>query len=90
VEEDIIPTCRYFHEQSNTEVVQSISRKLISELSTFSDNFRELGIGIVACPLGRGFLCNGAKLVDSMSEQDYRKLNSNYYLHMHNTWFSYP
>ncbi|XP_066370916.1 probable aldo-keto reductase 2 [Miscanthus floridulus] len=35
---------------------------------------RELGIGIVAySPLGRGFLCGGAKLVDSLSEQDVRK-----------------
>ncbi|KAG0512541.1 hypothetical protein BDA96_10G023000 [Sorghum bicolor] len=35
---------------------------------------RELGIGIVAySPLGRGFLCSGAKLVDSLSEQDFRK-----------------
>jgi len=91
VEEDIIPTCRYFHEQSNTGVVQSISRKHISELSPLCDYFRELGIGIVAySPLGRGFLCSGAKLVDSLSEQDFRKVNSNYYLCMHNTWFSYP
>ncbi|CAN6270632.1 unnamed protein product [Urochloa humidicola] len=36
--------------------------------------FRELGIGIVAySPLGRGFLSGGAKLVDSLSEQDSRK-----------------
>ncbi|CAD6337879.1 unnamed protein product [Miscanthus lutarioriparius] len=35
---------------------------------------RELGIGIVAySPLGRGFLCGGAKLVDSLSEKDVRK-----------------
>ncbi|KAF8780679.1 hypothetical protein HU200_001282 [Digitaria exilis] len=35
---------------------------------------RELGIGIVAySPLGRGFLSGGAKLVDSLSEQDSRK-----------------
>ncbi|AQK80163.1 aldo/keto reductase AKR1 [Zea mays] len=35
---------------------------------------RELGIGIVAySPLGRGFFCSGAKLVDSLSEQDFRK-----------------
>jgi len=35
---------------------------------------RELGIGIVAySPLGRGFLSSGAKLVESLSEQDYRK-----------------
>jgi len=91
VEEDIIPTCRYFLEQSTTGAVQSISRKLISELSPFCDYFRELGIGIVAySPLGRGFLCSGAKLVDSLSEQDFRKVNSNYYPYMHNTWFSYP
>ncbi|KAG2571240.1 probable aldo-keto reductase 2 isoform X2 [Panicum virgatum] len=35
---------------------------------------RELGIGIVAySPLGRGFLSGGAKLIDSLSEQDARK-----------------
>jgi len=35
---------------------------------------RELGIGIVAySPLGRGFLSSGAKLVESLSEQDVRK-----------------
>ncbi|CAL5032944.1 unnamed protein product [Urochloa decumbens] len=39
---------------------------------------RELGIGIVAySPLGRGFFSSGAKLVDSMSEEDVRKVNSN-------------
>ncbi|XP_062225361.1 probable aldo-keto reductase 2 [Phragmites australis] len=36
---------------------------------------RELGIGIVAySPLGRGFLSSGAKLIDSLSEQDSRKI----------------
>ncbi|KAF0893598.1 hypothetical protein E2562_027323 [Oryza meyeriana var. granulata] len=35
---------------------------------------RELGIGIVAySPLGRGFFSSGAKLVDSLSDQDFRK-----------------
>ncbi|KAF8780685.1 hypothetical protein HU200_001288 [Digitaria exilis] len=35
---------------------------------------RELGIGIVAySPLGRGFFSSGTKLVDSLSEQDFRK-----------------
>ncbi|CAN6248128.1 unnamed protein product [Urochloa humidicola] len=35
---------------------------------------RELGIGIVAySPLGRGFLSSGAKLVNSLSDQDFRK-----------------
>jgi len=35
---------------------------------------REHGIGIVAySPLGRGFFSSGAKLVDSLSEQDSRK-----------------
>ena len=49
---------------------------LFSELSAFRANFRELGIGIVAySPLGRGFLSSGAKLVESLSEQDYRKVN---------------
>ena len=49
---------------------------LFSELSDFRANFRELGIGIVAySPLGRGFLSSGAKLVESLSEQDYRKVN---------------
>uniref|UniRef100_A0A0D3FUA9 NADP-dependent oxidoreductase domain-containing protein n=1 Tax=Oryza barthii TaxID=65489 RepID=A0A0D3FUA9_9ORYZ len=35
---------------------------------------RELGIGIVAySPLGRGFFSAGAKLVESLSDQDFRK-----------------
>ncbi|KAJ1268440.1 hypothetical protein BS78_07G135400 [Paspalum vaginatum] len=35
---------------------------------------RELGIGIVAyCPLGGGFFASGAKLMDTVSEQDIRK-----------------
>ncbi|KAF9621952.1 hypothetical protein IFM89_029172 [Coptis chinensis] len=35
---------------------------------------RELGIGIVAySPLGRGFLSSGAKLVENLSEDDFRK-----------------
>ncbi|KAL5214002.1 hypothetical protein ABZP36_003154 [Zizania latifolia] len=35
---------------------------------------RELGIGIVAySPLGRGFFSSGAKLIDSLSAQDFRK-----------------
>ncbi|CAN1346671.1 Probable aldo-keto reductase 2, partial [Linum perenne] len=36
---------------------------------------RELGIGIVAySPLGRGFLASGPKLVDSLADGDYRKM----------------
>ncbi|KAJ8645849.1 hypothetical protein MRB53_007597 [Persea americana] len=35
---------------------------------------RELGIGIVAySPLGRGFLSSGPKMVDSLSNEDFRK-----------------
>uniref|UniRef100_A0ACD5UYW4 Uncharacterized protein n=1 Tax=Avena sativa TaxID=4498 RepID=A0ACD5UYW4_AVESA len=35
---------------------------------------RELGVGIVAySPLGRGFFSKGSKLVDSLSDQDFRK-----------------
>ncbi|TVU13695.1 hypothetical protein EJB05_37115, partial [Eragrostis curvula] len=35
---------------------------------------RELGIGIVAySPLGRGFLSSGPKMVDTLSDQDFRK-----------------
>ncbi|GMN66154.1 hypothetical protein TIFTF001_035216 [Ficus carica] len=35
---------------------------------------RELGIGIVAySPLGRGFISSGAKLLDTLSNDDYRK-----------------
>ncbi|KAM0828155.1 hypothetical protein ACQ4PT_067731 [Festuca glaucescens] len=35
---------------------------------------RQLGIGIVAySPLGRGFFSKGSKLVDSLSDQDFRK-----------------
>jgi aryl-alcohol dehydrogenase-like predicted oxidoreductase len=37
--------------------------------------FRELGIGIVAySPLGRGFFSSGAKMVESLSEDDFRKV----------------
>ncbi|CAL9161171.1 unnamed protein product [Musa hybrid cultivar] len=36
---------------------------------------RELGIGIVAySPLGRGFFCSGPKMVETLSEHDFRKL----------------
>ncbi|WVZ96081.1 hypothetical protein U9M48_041763 [Paspalum notatum var. saurae] len=36
---------------------------------------RELGIGIVAyCPLGVGFFASGPKLMDSVTEQDIRKI----------------
>jgi hypothetical protein len=43
----------------------------------FGDYFRELGIGIVAySPLGRGFFSSGAKLADSLSDEDVRKVNS--------------
>ncbi|KAI4344853.1 hypothetical protein L6164_012040 [Bauhinia variegata] len=35
---------------------------------------RELGIGIVAySPLGRGFLSSGTKIIENLSENDYRK-----------------
>ncbi|KAJ9701272.1 hypothetical protein PVL29_006564 [Vitis rotundifolia] len=35
---------------------------------------RELGIGIVAySPLGRGFLSSGSKIVENLSDNDYRK-----------------
>jgi aryl-alcohol dehydrogenase-like predicted oxidoreductase len=75
-EEDIIPTCRYFYGKSNTSCPVTRSEALFSELSIFCDNFRELGIGIVAySPLGRGFLSSGTKLVDSLTEQDFRKVN---------------
>uniref|UniRef100_A0ACD5UPG7 Uncharacterized protein n=1 Tax=Avena sativa TaxID=4498 RepID=A0ACD5UPG7_AVESA len=37
---------------------------------------RELGVGIVAySPLGRGFFSKGSKLVDSLSDQDFRKVS---------------
>ena len=40
------------------------------------DNFRELGIGIVAySPLGRGFFSKGSKLVETLSDQDFRKVS---------------
>ncbi|TVU13694.1 hypothetical protein EJB05_37114, partial [Eragrostis curvula] len=39
-----------------------------------SHDFRELGIGIVAySPLGMGFFSRGPKLVDTLSDQDFRK-----------------
>lgn len=42
----------------------------------FSSYFiRELGIGIVAySPLGRGFLSSGAKFVESLADNDFRKV----------------
>ncbi len=51
-------------------------------------HFRELGIGIVAySPLGRGFFSAGAKLVESLSDQDFRKVNSMvYYLVFPKNW----
>ena len=46
------------------------------ELSSCSDHFRELGIGIVAySPLGRGFFSGGAKLVKELPDDDFRKVN---------------
>jgi aryl-alcohol dehydrogenase-like predicted oxidoreductase len=44
-------------------------------ISSCSENFRELGIGIVAySPLGRGFFSSGAKLVDELPDDDFRKV----------------
>lgn len=44
-------------------------------ISSYSENFRELGIGIVAySPLGRGFFSSGAKLVDELPDDDFRKV----------------
>jgi aryl-alcohol dehydrogenase-like predicted oxidoreductase len=41
---------------------------------------RELGIGIVAySPLGRGFLSTGPKLVDTLTDNDFRKVNEELY-----------
>ncbi|XP_039771856.1 probable aldo-keto reductase 2 [Panicum virgatum] len=40
---------------------------------------RELGIGIVAySPLGRGFFSSGSKMVESLSDDDYRKFIPRY------------
>jgi len=81
VEEEVIPTCRY----SRTVKHKSCTVKKLKiwnfELCTFRDNFREHGIGIVAySPLGRGFFSSGSKMVESLSDDDYRKVNSNWYL----------
>ena len=41
---------------------------------------RELGIGIVAySPLGRGFFSLGAKLLEGLSDTDFRKVASLHY-----------
>ncbi|CAK9156087.1 unnamed protein product [Ilex paraguariensis] len=41
---------------------------------------RELGIGIVAySPLGRGFFSSGPKLLDSLSNEDFRKVSPIYH-----------
>jgi aryl-alcohol dehydrogenase-like predicted oxidoreductase len=38
--------------------------------------FRELGIRIVAySPLGKGFLSRGAKMVDTLPDDDFRKVD---------------
>jgi aryl-alcohol dehydrogenase-like predicted oxidoreductase len=51
------------------------SRDFIYYSVFFLDNFRELGIGTVAySPLGRGFFSEGSKLVESLSDQDFRKV----------------
>jgi len=79
VETDIIPTCRsfLFHDQNCIYIVEPPTKLYPYCLFTCScsGNFRELGIGIVAySPLGRGFLSSGPKLVDTLSDQDFRKV----------------
>ena len=44
-------------------------------LISFSYLLRELGIGIVAySPLGRGFFSSGAKFVNNLANDDFRKV----------------
>jgi len=46
-----------------------------SNLMSYDFFVRELGIGIVAySPLGRGFFSTGAKLLDNLPQDDYRKV----------------
>ncbi|TVU13697.1 hypothetical protein EJB05_37117, partial [Eragrostis curvula] len=52
----------------------SFSQSVPTLFSELLIPFRELGIGIVAySPLGRGVLSSGPKLVETLSDQDYRK-----------------
>ena len=52
---------------------------------------RELGIGIVAySPLGRGFFSLGAKLLEGLSDTDFRKVASLHYSIIANLCEMYP
>ena len=52
---------------------------------------RELGIGIVAySPLGRGFFSLGAKLLEGLSDTDFRKVASLRYTIIANLCEMYP
>ena len=55
-----------------THYVHMHNLVILTILSIF---FRELGIGIVAySPLGRGFISYGPKLLDTLSDDDVRKV----------------
>ena len=84
VEEDIVPTCRqrsYIPIYNLCYVLKMLlsykqSSIAVFSISFFSTFFRELGIGIVAySPLGRGFLSSGAKILESLSDNDFRKVS---------------
>uniref|UniRef100_A0A0E0KP49 NADP-dependent oxidoreductase domain-containing protein n=1 Tax=Oryza punctata TaxID=4537 RepID=A0A0E0KP49_ORYPU len=62
----------HLHQQSEGLILYTLSLQFSS--SGHYGLETELGIGIVAySPLGRGFFSSGAKLVDSLSDQDFRK-----------------
>lgn len=62
---------------SFTETQEVINKFLIKVnwYNYFWFLYRELGIGIVPySPLGRGFFTGGAKFIESLSENDFRKV----------------
>lgn len=75
VEEEIVPTCRYFDSFLGLKFILRLWEPKNSNFIVLTGMYRELGIGIVAySPLGRGFFSSGAKLVESLAEGDFRKV----------------
>ena len=72
VEEEIIPTCRW---GVNCNCILRYIIILVQNLNLLSYLFRELGIGIVAySPLGRGFFSSGSKVLENLTDDDFRKV----------------
>ena len=67
-----------------------ISMSLTKKIAFLSIT-RELGIGIVAySPLGRGFFSLGAKLLEGLSDTDFRKVASLHYSRIANLYEMCP